>query len=616
MSMNFLQKENRMKGIPDATLKQMLIQMNQTGQVGTPEHILVAGELLDRKRTAQQAAIGKENKTPVIQDILNYVAAPQQPAMPPQQMAQAPTEAGIAAMRAPSAEQEFAAGGIVAFQKGGITLTDEQVAALMKAAQAKGRDLNPEFVVRAARDYDPAELKTLFDTLGVPFDTPIPTAAPVDVPALEPAPAGASLSDVMRRATLAEQKQYQQTGQLPERLQKMLTEGLPPPAMPTNIGRATELFTSSPGGVQTNAMGQTPSGGLAQFYPGMPALTQSPKVRLQQTDPGYIPPEGLAAQRQSVLGLPAQTSGVVPPPPKDEPPKEGDKITVQKKDDGVMGPGLGDTTKRPVGSIASTDGQGLYSLAQTLHGKLPDEITTTDKQAVEDRFKLYKEMGVDLDPYKKIKERLASADTEYAKQKNEAGLLALANFGFTLASTPGSVGAAVGKAGMSIMPGVMESVKDLRKLKREDEKLAAEVAAFDSRMAKDITDKARSEIQAERNRVIDRRNAIQDNVAKTAGELIGRDMASKTSMGIAQLGSETQFGVADINKQVQLYKLAQTLDAKATEEDIKNALNMVTKRVDYPGLARDPAKMEEAIRQALKNVKMTRRLTETTVTKN
>lgn len=571
--------ENRMKGVPDEALRQMLIQMTQTGQVGTPEYLLAAGEIQSRKDARQKASIGQGNQTPVIAELITGGAMPP---MPQQQMV--PAEAGIAAMRAPSAEQEFATGGLVAFKDGGVTLSDAQEKLILERAAALG--LNPDYVLGAVKSSPADKVQTLFDDLGMRSvgKTDVPAmASKVAAPVTAPAPI--SLSDVMRMATIGEQKQYQQTGQLPQRLQGMLTGQTPLPETPTGPGRATELFTSTPGGVQTTPMGQTPSGGLMQFYPGMPALTQAPNVRVAQTDPGYIPPEGLAAQRASVVPSP-QT----PPPPAD-----GDKPSVQRIDQ--------PEDKKPAAGLPAIDATGIMNIAKQFAGTAPDEITTTDKQAVEDRFKLYKEMGIDLDPYKKIKERLAGAESEYEKQKNEAGLAALAQFGFTWASTAGPTLAAAAKAGKEVMPGAMEALKDLRKLKREDEKLGAEIAGFDSRMRMDITDKARSELQAKKNRVEDRRNAVQDNAARIGGTLYGQQLVSQTSLGVAGLGRETE-----------LYKLAQTLDAKATEADIKNAISMVTSLPNYIVLAKDPAKLQEAMRSAMNTVKALRRTGETTVT--
>lgn len=118
--MNIVQMENRMKGVPDEALRQMLIQMTKAGAVGTPEYILAAGEIQARKNTRQKAAMGQGNPTPVIAELITGGAMPPMPQQQmPQQMAQAPAEGGIAALPAPSAAQEFAMGGMVAFEAGG-----------------------------------------------------------------------------------------------------------------------------------------------------------------------------------------------------------------------------------------------------------------------------------------------------------------------------------------------------------------------------------------------------------------------------------------------------------------------------------------------------------------
>lgn len=123
--MNIVQKENRLKGVPDAVLQQMAQQMAQSGDISNPNFLLVSGELQARKNIRQKAAIGQGNPASVISDLLTGGAMPPQMGQQaPQQMAQAPAEGGLAAMRAPSAEEEFADGGLVAFQAGGNPLIE------------------------------------------------------------------------------------------------------------------------------------------------------------------------------------------------------------------------------------------------------------------------------------------------------------------------------------------------------------------------------------------------------------------------------------------------------------------------------------------------------------
>lgn len=491
--LNLLQKENRMKGIPDEALKQMLIQMTQTGQVGTPDHLLVAGEMQARKNARQKAAMGQENKTPVIQDLLAEAAVPPQPMMP-----QAPAEAGIAAIPAPSVEEEFATGGMVAFEDGG-----NPVDRVLEQMFGEGR-------------------------------RPMPYT---NVP----------------RQQLTEEELAEA-----ERLKNL---GVFEATKETLIDPVTRFFTE-----------------------GRP-LRERVQPTGAPTDVGFIPPAALAAQADQ-----AAQAGVVPLPQTPD-----DKPTVTRVDQQQQ-PTAGGGVATP-----KMDTAGIMGIAQQFAGKTPDEITTTDKQAVEAQSKLYKEMGVDLDPYKKIKERLASADSEYEKQRNEAGLMALTNFGFTLASTPGALGAAIGKAGQSIMPGVMEAVKDLRKLKREDEKLGAEIAAFDSRMAKDITDKARSELEAKKKRVEDRRNAVQDNAARIGGDIYGRQLAAQTTL--AATGMTTNATISRLNQQ---------LGETATKNILDAATKLVTGDSRY-ALAK-PAEKDKMLSDAIQTVLRGRAAAGTTVT--
>jgi hypothetical protein len=242
-------------------------------------------------------------------------------------------------------------------------------------------------------------------------------------------------------------------------------------------------------------------------------------------------------------------------------------------------------------------------IAKSFAGTLPDKITTTDEAAVKDQFKLYKDMGIDLDPYKKIKERLSGAESEYEKQKNEAGLMALAQFGFNWASNTGPTLAAAAKAGKDIMPGVMESVKDLRKLKREDEKLSAEIAAFDSRMRKDITDKARAELQAKKNRVEARRDAVNDNAARIGGTIYGQQLASQTTL--AATGMTTEATIA---------KLTAQLGETQTKNIVDAATKLATGNARYAFAP--PAEKDTILSDAIQQVLRARSAAGTTVTKN
>jgi hypothetical protein len=123
-----IQQENRLRSVPDNALREMLLRMGQTGQVGTPEYLLAAGEMQARKNVRQQAQMGQPQQPPVIADLLSGVDM--QGMMPPQaqpqgqpQMPMAPEDAGgVAGLPAENMAMlggdGYAGGGIVAFANG------------------------------------------------------------------------------------------------------------------------------------------------------------------------------------------------------------------------------------------------------------------------------------------------------------------------------------------------------------------------------------------------------------------------------------------------------------------------------------------------------------------
>jgi hypothetical protein len=219
--MNIVQMENRMKGVPDEALRQMLIQMTQAGAVGTPEYILAAGEIQARKDMRQKAAMGQGNPTPVIAELITGGAMPPMPQQQmPQQMAQAPAEGGVAALPAPSAAQEFATGGMVAFSNGGSSATD----------------ITP-FIYQNRAAFDNVDVAGGALSYASPV-TPFP------------------LRDVLSKMSLQERMDYQRSGVLPEKYRKLLQEGAPRP----DYSKSLEMsrFSTEPsvdtGGVATESL--------------------------------------------------------------------------------------------------------------------------------------------------------------------------------------------------------------------------------------------------------------------------------------------------------------------------------------------------------------------------
>lgn len=109
----------------DRLSDQQLQMQLRTAVPGTPEHLMVAGELQARKTMREKANVPQANPQPVIADLLTGGAMPQMPQMPPQmqqQVAMLPENAGgVAALPAPNMEdvETMAAGGLVAFSNGG-----------------------------------------------------------------------------------------------------------------------------------------------------------------------------------------------------------------------------------------------------------------------------------------------------------------------------------------------------------------------------------------------------------------------------------------------------------------------------------------------------------------
>ena len=218
----------KLDSITNKLSDQQLQMQLRTAVPGTPEHLMVAGELQARKTLREKANVPQANPTPVIADLLTGGAMPQRPQIPPQmpqQVAMLPENAGgVAALPAPNMEnvETMAAGGLVAFEDGG----------------------------QVAR----------FQAGGVP------------------------LVDVLRTLTMDERRFYQQTGRLPPRAQAMLTGQAPMPAAPTpgmgkaGTGPATISMAADP-----NAPAQVPLPENMSFYPGTAGLIQGKAANVVPT---------------------------------------------------------------------------------------------------------------------------------------------------------------------------------------------------------------------------------------------------------------------------------------------------------------------------------------------
>jgi hypothetical protein len=477
MGPNIIQQENRMKNVPDAMLRQMLMQMTQTGQAGTPEFILAAGELQGRKEARQQAMMGQGNPKPVIADLLMGDAMPPQMPMLPE------NAGGVAALPAPNMEgvATMAGGGLVAFEKGGLTL-----------------------------------------------------------------------SDVMRRATLDEQRAYQQTGQLPPRLQRLLTGKDTPAAAPSGPGRGTDISFDGPEVPPARLIGDQ------RFYPGIAPLLQRQqnpefyaapqdpskaadyRAQARAADSGYY--TGLAAAGQTTPGAAPAAAPTVPP--------------AVAPTAGVAPAATPTIDYKDAFTKAGLTAQELLGAAPTV----PGETTAKNvKEAVEADRKLFEELGI-ADPTKLRREQLEKEIAGAKTEKEQAGWLRLAEFGFNWASQNGPALQAAAKAGAAVAPGLMSDLKDLKKVEREQKKELAGLAALDAQAQRDMTLKARDRLDTQRENALRRMDERNKNIATLSASIGANAISSQTQMATTGMTTSAQRDVAGM--QAEALKIERDLARK------------------------------------------------------
>jgi hypothetical protein len=482
MALNIVQQEKQMQQLPDDMLRQMLIQMTQTGQVGTPQYILAAGEIQARKSAREKAMAGKGNTTPVISDLLTGGAMP--PQMPTQAAMLPENAGGVAALPAPNMDNvaQMAAGGLVAFEDGGRILT--------------------------RRGY---------------------------------------------RGTKEEEEAA-------EEIQRRLTR----------------------------------RGVRSSLAPTLPAAAAPVIAAPVAADPAIAAPAGLEAVGQ------AQQAGIVP--------------TVREKTDGAT-PAV---SAAPAAiSMPGTDYSNIFSQAMGFAKQaIPDEPTPTEpekkpKQLIEERNQLYKDLGIE-DPTKLRREQLEKEIKGAKTEKEQAGWMRLAEFGFNWAAQNGPTLQAAAKAGAAVTPGLISDLKDLRKLERDQQKELAGLAALDAQAQRATADSVLAEIQKQRERREDRLQRVEDRRATVAASIAGNVISAETQKGVASLQSATSLQTTKMTTDATLARLAEQLAETETKNIIDAATSMVTKRLDYATLTDEEKK--NALLDAVRTVKQGRALAGTTVT--
>jgi hypothetical protein len=177
--------------------KQKIAQAAQMGLVD-PTAAVLAGMFIDKMRTAQQDEMAPQ--TTVAQEVMA-------PPMAPQMGGQMPAEAGVAALPVPDemVPDEFAGGGIIAFDNGGGVSIEEEIEAYRPRGISSLFGLMPQGIGAGNIDYtlgqlgytrdqiakmDPAMKRYVAANATAPTAPTVPTAAKPTTPATTPTTPG------------------------------------------------------------------------------------------------------------------------------------------------------------------------------------------------------------------------------------------------------------------------------------------------------------------------------------------------------------------------------------------------------------------------------------------
>lgn len=335
-----------------------------------------------------------------------------------------------------------------------------------------------------------------------------------------------------------------------------LSRGLPVPAeLLTNEEKAAAARAPYPAGVfpkigrAASDVGGAISGfiapqGFGYYQDAQQAAVPSSPVPTGQVSLADNPEE----MRRRAL---APTANVAPPPAPPAPPRA---------------PAQG-------GGIGSLFGQTKDFMSQFDGAPSAEKVPTVAKAGAE-AMQIYKDAGVDFAVNDELRNKILEGVGKRDREKTEAGLFALAQFGFTLGSTPGSFLTAVNKAGGPALKQYAAEIKDLKKAAREDDKLLAQLKQNDNELRMGVTDKG----LAKRERIIDRAETNRLNSLRTAGSVFG---------GIATLQASRESTAAS----TAAAKETRALTAQGRKEDtaLKEANDTLLKEMTVnPLLAQDP----------------------------
>jgi hypothetical protein len=183
----------------------------------------------------------------------------------------------------------------------------------------------------------------------------------------------------------------------------------------------------------------------------------------------------------------------------------------------------------------------------------------TPMQALEEQREFYKAAGVDMDPNKARREQVEKELGEAKAERNEAGLMRLAEFGFRWASQNGPFLQAAAKAGAEVAPGLISDLRDLKKLDRERNKELAGIKALDAQMQRATADSARDSLRRKIERKEDRLFETDKARAGIAANLAASTISAKTSLAAASMSAQAT--IAKLNESLGETQTKNIVDA-------------------------------------------------------
>ena len=200
----------------------------------------------------------------------------------------------------------------------------------------------------------------------------------------------------------------------------------------------------------------------------------------------------------------------------------------------------------------------------------PSAPEQTPIQALEEQREFYKAAGVDMDPNKARREQVEKELGEAKAERNEAGLMRLAEFGFRWASQNGPFLQAAAKAGAEVAPGLISDLRDLKKLDRERNKELAGIKALDAQMQRATADSARDSLRRKIERKEDRLFETDKARAGIAANIAVTQTSAKASLASASIGA-----------QATIAKLQESLGETQTKNIVDSAVRSLAGNLAY-----------------------------------